>query len=397
MSHAAAHEAFRTHLLSCLKEGGTPTLHCFHSDQDCVDEPEAQLGDLERVSALHPMLRTLVLAVADVYAHRMSALAALRNEELRVRQETSLRFARVFSDIRESYDDTLRQCAETVRQRTEAQFQRANAEALERLLGPLATASLEARLLQYVTERAIQIPSAMHLPRLLDLSRLPEPLPWARLEARMAEWSAQKQRASLVARAASSTMSGVQLSQSLLEAKKAQQVPPTPARTSAGWSEAIAPRVDMSSTYESQGYDAKSAREAAVLYARLRQCLDSLQESVTSLGSALRMRAVQGAGVYLSRIEAAEASALALLSKKKDEMVQASQLGEKVLNQELREATSSNEYTWRAVQRAVQAVFTSYESGIEKSMRNIAAAHAQSMAEKTHFLRSDGQSGGQKK
>lgn len=384
MNQAAAHEAFRAHLLSCLKEGATPTLQCFHSDHDRVNEPEAQLGDLERVSALHPMLRTLVLAVADVYAHRMSALAALRKEELRVRQETSLRFARVFADIQESHAETLRQCADTVRQRTEAQFQRANAETLERLLDQPTFDSLEARLLQFVTERSIQIPSAEQLPRLLDLSSLPEPLPWARLEARMAEWSAQKQRASLVAQAASSTMSGVQLSQSLLTVKKGQLVPQAiPLRVSAGWSEAIVPRVNKG------GLD--TAREAAVLYARLRQCLDSLQNSVASLGSALRSRAVLGAGVYLSRIEAAEASALALLSKKKEEVVQASQLGERALNQELREATSSNEYTWRAVQRAVQAVFTSYESGIEKTMRNVADAHAQAMVEKTHFLRSDGQ------
>lgn len=330
---------------------------------------EQSTDDLERIASLHPLVQTLVLAVSDIYAHRLAETRLLHEAELSVLQKTTQGIAQHAREVAHAVRSTSAECRARILADTESAFFQKHRAELQHV--QWKRGELEQALLAQCGGNVEAIRTSLPM---RSLPPLPEPLPWAKLEARMAEWQEQRRRARHVLSATQARISGLQLS-SLLERPRAA-VSPSAASPSAGWTHMLAAtRAATTTAWSSAG------STPAWLFARFRTEKAMGAESADLIEQHLEQRALHSLTEFQKHATESEQRACAELAQRRAHLAKSTAVGEGALQRELRAATAGNEYTWRAVQRAVQAIFLSYESGMHNAAQKLNAQHVGALAD----------------
>lgn len=317
--------------------------------------------DLARISGLHPLVQTLVLAVSDIYAHRLAESLKLHDAELLCMLQATLGMAQHARKTAAAVRDTMAECQTRIMDDIDHSFFQQHRIQLQNL--HVSRAAMHEELLARCSGSLDAIRTALPL---RSLPPLPEPLPWSQLEARMAEWQAQRRRAMHLQEATHTRVNGVELSR-LLEPVQTRAPLASKAPTAPSWNRVLAETTKVSAEAWSQA--AAAASTPAWLFARLCQARGAGKESANLIEAYLSQRATQIVEQYAGQARGAEDATRAELARRRTELAKSSAAGEAALQRELRASTAGNEYTWRAVQRAVQAIFVNYEAGLTKAMR----------------------------
>jgi len=351
------------------------TAQPFTLDLDADSPVTAQRGPLnddfalELVAALHPLLQTLVLGVADIYQQRLRVLTRLAQAEAQEMLSVTQQMLRSAQDAQRYAQACARSVLGRLRADIDERFVRDHARALMQALQGPPHLSLEARL-EHSAQQACQASVAsMCAPPTLALPALPEPLPWKQLEARVRQWREQASKTREVMQASQSgAIDGLQLSHTLraIGSDAAECEPPDPLPS---WDAAL-----VQAEQREAARDTLGTSRAVVLLARLRCEYDSARRTAERIDTLVKRTVRAHLLRHFAALERWELHYVDQLKQKKQTALSASTLGEEALKRELEAATAQNSYAWRAVQRAVQSIRDHFHAGLRFSTEATAAA-----------------------
>lgn len=384
------------------------------SAREPSDVPDSALA---LVSALHPMLQTLVLGVADVYKQRLRVLVRVMQAEAREQLAVTLQQLQAAEDIQRYALACGESCVQRLRADVDERFEREHAKTLVQCFGhqPHAAAaeSLQARLERSIARQCVGAASALCPPPRLPLPLLPEPVPWKLLEQRVAQWKEQARKTREVMQASTQgAVDGMRLSKALGALAPSHASATDSGRDSSRDSSRDSGQLGgrdsgRDSAQHSAHHDAQHSEEdasledwhtlllheaqqaaarerlalrdagtsrAAVLLARLRSEYAQAAQTAHHVQSLVARAARQHLQRHMEALEQWERHYVRRLSQRRQRALQASVLAEQALQHELETATASNAYMWRAVQRAVQGISESFHTGLRAAQASTAAA-----------------------
>jgi hypothetical protein len=361
--------------------------------ENCSLSPDTTLiaavnqDSLTFLSALHPMLQTLVLGVADVYTHRLMEMNFMLQNEHAIRLKTTRAIILILRVVSSSIKQSVSESSIYAYAQIEKEIKQAY-----NISVPTGI-QLENHLLNIISDAATTLctlkdENAQSLLTTTSFKRIPEPLPWAHLQKRLDEWSSWVARyrhimnASFASKEGTMITNGVALSKKLQDISKNLQNIQTTQATTQIFSNSNADNeendVKSDATIDwkisvTEAYRAASIKSSAFktprivwILSRLRLERKNADETMNFLRTTLLAQAHTQIRLQIQQLEHDEKAWFLKSELQRATFLRGSIHGERAFELELRSATAGNDYMWRTVQRVVATIEKSYELGLKK-------------------------------